>query len=97
MFKRFGILLVLYLLQCLVGTLVELELYDVDEVLRLDEHIHPSVCGMALHLGIKELVNVQGQLLTADEEPQVIERSKLVVVEVFLTGILFSHHGQSLQ
>ena len=58
---------------------------------------------VALHLGIKELVDVQGQLLSADEEPEVVERRELVVVQVLLSDILLQHlrpeeqHGAHLE
>ena len=42
---------------------------------------------IVLHLRIEELVDVEGQLLSANEEPQVVERRKLVVVQVFLPRI----------
>ena len=51
--KRAGIALVLYLLQSDVGTLVDLQLKDVDVILGLHQQIHTSVNSVALHLHIQ--------------------------------------------
>ena len=46
---------------------------------------------VAFYFGIEELVDVQWQLLAADEEPEVIEGSELIVVQVLLRDILLQH------
>ena len=59
--------------------------------------------GVAFHLGVEELVDVQRQLLAADVEPEVVEACVLVVVEVFLSDVLLQHlrteeqHGAHLE
>ena len=62
-------------------------------VARVDivELLLPAQPGVAFYFGIEELVDVQGQLLAADEEPEVIEGSELIVVQVLLRDILLQH------
>jgi hypothetical protein len=43
----------LNLLQGFIGRLVKFEFKDIDVVLCLDEHIHPSICSMTFHFGIE--------------------------------------------
>ncbi len=51
--KWLGIAFLLYLLQGDVGTLVDLQLEDVDVFFRLHQDVHSSIGGMAFHLYIK--------------------------------------------
>ena len=46
---------------------------------------------VVLHLSIKELVDVQRQLLAADEEAEVVEGSELIVMQVFLSDVFLQH------
>ena len=66
-----------------------LHLHLTAAIARVDivELLLPAQPRIVLHLRIEELIDVQRQLLTTDEEPEVIERSKLIVVQVFLLRI----------
>ena len=46
---------------------------------------------VVLHLSIKELVDVQRQLLAADAEAEVVEGSELIVMQVFLSDVFLQH------
>ena len=52
---------------------------------------------IALHLGIEELIHMQGQLLTADEESEVIESRKLIIVQILLSDIFLQHFSTEEQ
>ena len=46
---------------------------------------------VVFHLSIEELIDVQRQLLPADEEAQVVESSELIRMQVLLADVFFQH------